>query len=779
MKRQNKGFTLIELLATIIILGLLVTIAYISVSSILNSGNENYYQTQENMLVLAGREYYADHRSELPKEIGEVSFVTLETLIDENYIDPIVDEDGNECNRTTSGVTAQKITDQDYQYYATLICNTYETTGDKSSPTISFSPNKKSSEDSITVTMKITDNSEVASYRYVITKDGDTYYDSTYQTYTGDIEIELTELGLYTITGYAIDSSGNTATRKSGQYSVYEGIDCSTVQITSSTDAGVITNEDISINFTLPSDTYRVEISKRTDGGEYELINSYIGNTISNIVLNTEGTHQVKAVIYDSNGNSCTAATEEYIIDKTGPELSVISKKKTDSTDLTTDDDISDLEDYLNDTWYSGYVVIRGSCSDDNGDCTISYEVTGASTNTDGFVEKDTRNINAEGTSYVTFRATDEAGNVTERTYTIKLSRSKPTLTVTLKKKKNSTDLDDSSDISSLSSYSNNTWYNGYVVARGSCSSASDCTISYKVTGASTNTDGYVSKTTRNINAQGTTTIEFVATDAVGNTTTKTYTIKLDRTAPTVTYNYSGGTYEKSSLKVCATINDSVGLDSAIVQVYTPSTSGTRLTKLSYSSINSTSKEICYTLSGHGTYTFYTRAYDLAGNKQSKSPENSYGYYYQQYVLKSSKSVSILNSSYYVCPNDQNVPTRSQCSSGQYNTLYVSNVKKSDLTVSFTIKLHMNNTETSCYQGQTNTLCIANSSNTCVKTLATFDIDCTPLWTSPGTNVINKTYTVDVSDWSAGTYRIIVDGSTTKFRFKTSSYVLDTFKITS
>lgn len=33
------------------------------------------------MLVLSEREYYADHRSELPDEIGDISIVTLEKLI--------------------------------------------------------------------------------------------------------------------------------------------------------------------------------------------------------------------------------------------------------------------------------------------------------------------------------------------------------------------------------------------------------------------------------------------------------------------------------------------------------------------------------------------------------------------------------------------------------------------------------------------------------------------------------------------------------------------------
>ena len=46
---KKKGFTLIELLATIIILGLLVTITYISARGILDRGNDSYYKNQENM----------------------------------------------------------------------------------------------------------------------------------------------------------------------------------------------------------------------------------------------------------------------------------------------------------------------------------------------------------------------------------------------------------------------------------------------------------------------------------------------------------------------------------------------------------------------------------------------------------------------------------------------------------------------------------------------------------------------------------------------------------
>ena len=314
MKLKNKGFTLVELLATIIILGLLVSIAYVSVSSILNSGDDSYYESQENMLVLAGREYYADHRSELPKEIGDTSNVSLETLVEENYIEQITDKDGNDCDNDNSGVTVQKITEKYFQYYGTLICGAYQTNSDKARPTISFEPNKKSSEDPITVTMKVTDNKEVKSYRYVITKDGEEYQDSGYQTYNGDITINLTELGLYKITGYAIDSSGNTATRESGKYYIYKEINCSTIEFTSNIKAKTWTNKDITLNVSFPDEVFRWDLYTKIDDGEYELTQSYIGNLNSNIILSNNGINQVKIVTYDQHGNSCTTISDHCIL---------------------------------------------------------------------------------------------------------------------------------------------------------------------------------------------------------------------------------------------------------------------------------------------------------------------------------------------------------------------------------------------------------------------------------------------------------------------------------
>ncbi len=777
---RKKGFTLIELLATIIILGLLLTIGFISVRSILDRSNDSYYKSQEDMLILAGREYFADHRGELPKDIGGTSKVTLKTLIEEKYIDPIKDKDGIDCDFENSGVTAQKVTNRDYQYYAILACDGYETTKDEAEPVITFTPNKESSQGSIKVTMKVTDNRGVKSYRYVITKDGEEYNDSDYNEYNGDVTINLTELGLYEITGYAIDTAGNSSSKKSGKYSIYKGIDCSEVKFTSNIKENAYTKNNVSISVDVPDNTYRMEISQKTNNENYKLLNSYIGSANQKINISTEGKHQIKVVLYDQDGNSCTATTGSYNIDKTAPNLNVVLKKKNNATDLNASSNISSLANYANNTWYNGYVVSRGSCTDNVGTCTVSYKVTGASSNTSGFVTGTTRNFNAAGISTIVYRATDAAGNVTSKTYTVKLDRSKPTLSVVLKKKNNSTDLNASSNISSLANYANNTWYNGYVVSRGTCGDGnSGCTVSYKVTGASTNTSGYVTGTTRNINAQGTSTVVYRVTDGAGNTVSKTYTIKLDRTRPTVTYNYSGGTYERRSLRVCANMKDSFGIKNARIQVWKPSyPSGTLLKDTGNVTINATSKEACYTLSGYGTYTFYTLLYDYANNKQSKSPENSYGYYYQTYKLENPRSVTVLNDDYYICPEDREIPSKEECTTGLYDTMYVDNVKVTgNTTVSLRVRLHMNSWSVTWEDNQLRTLCIANTNNKCVKNLDTFSIG-SPGWLGTGETKTLGIYTIDTSSFSAGDYRVIIDGASQKYRFKNTYGMKNTFRVT-
>ena len=332
---KKSGFTLLELLATIIILGLLTTIVIGVILPLLNRGNDEYYKNQENMLVLAARDYFADHRSRLPKEIGETSIVTLKELIEGKYIDPIKDKEGVDCDLEKSTVVVQKITDKDYQYYVTLVCNgdndneeddpTYESEKDKQKPTIVFNPNKESSTNPINIKMIMKDNKGIASYRYVVEKDGSEYYDSEYQNYTTDPTINLTEKGTYRITGYAIDTGGNETTKKSGEYEIYEGISCSEVTFTSTVESETWVKENIDVEVSVPSNTYRYEIELKKDDGTYQIEKTVLGSAKTTITLETSGKHQLKVTIYDRDGNSCNKESEIYYIDKTPPSCPTIT----------------------------------------------------------------------------------------------------------------------------------------------------------------------------------------------------------------------------------------------------------------------------------------------------------------------------------------------------------------------------------------------------------------------------------------------------------------------
>ena len=96
---NNKGFTLIEVVTAVVIMSLLGTIAVTSMMSVLKSGNDKYYKNQEDMVIMAAKEYYSDHKGELPIE----------------------DSKGNTCNGKST-VTVSKIDKEKYKYKVELDC---------------------------------------------------------------------------------------------------------------------------------------------------------------------------------------------------------------------------------------------------------------------------------------------------------------------------------------------------------------------------------------------------------------------------------------------------------------------------------------------------------------------------------------------------------------------------------------------------------------------------------------------------------------------------------
>lgn len=86
-KKINKGFTLIELLITIVIIGLVFTIGYIAVLSIINSSKETKKEINKKFILNASEQYAMEFKdknsfAKYTNDVGETSFcISLGTLL--------------------------------------------------------------------------------------------------------------------------------------------------------------------------------------------------------------------------------------------------------------------------------------------------------------------------------------------------------------------------------------------------------------------------------------------------------------------------------------------------------------------------------------------------------------------------------------------------------------------------------------------------------------------------------------------------------------------------
>lgn len=129
MLKNKKGFTLVELLATVTILGILSTIAIVSVSGLLQKGRNKHYKTAEKQMIQAAQSYAQQNRGALPKTINGTSEIQLNTLIANKYINELKDHTNKvNCDPTNSKVTITKTSQTNYSYKAHLECGKYKTT---------------------------------------------------------------------------------------------------------------------------------------------------------------------------------------------------------------------------------------------------------------------------------------------------------------------------------------------------------------------------------------------------------------------------------------------------------------------------------------------------------------------------------------------------------------------------------------------------------------------------------------------------------------------------
>ena len=191
-KNKTKGFSLVEILAAIVILGLLSTIAIVSVNYILQKAEKEYYKSQKDEIILAAKSYTQDNRNSLPKRVGMRTEITLRTLKDKKYIGKVVDRHKRECNKDKTIVQVYKYDKTHYSYSVILVCPSYKATENSKTnndSTINFEYSGVTSENinyknvKATITMK--DEDKIASYNYIVYRNGTEVKNS------GDIEGKL------------------------------------------------------------------------------------------------------------------------------------------------------------------------------------------------------------------------------------------------------------------------------------------------------------------------------------------------------------------------------------------------------------------------------------------------------------------------------------------------------------------------------------------------------------------------------------------------------------
>ena len=123
MITKNKGFTLIELLGTIVIVGILSTIAIVSIMKLKQNAEEKFNNTQAKIFLVAGQTYFTDNKKLLPTIPLEIKTVNYGKLKTDKYITKLVNSKNQEYDED-SYVQVQRTMDGKYTYAIKLILNT-------------------------------------------------------------------------------------------------------------------------------------------------------------------------------------------------------------------------------------------------------------------------------------------------------------------------------------------------------------------------------------------------------------------------------------------------------------------------------------------------------------------------------------------------------------------------------------------------------------------------------------------------------------------------------
>ena len=280
-----------------------------------------------------------------------------------------------------------------------------------------------------------------------------------------------------------------------------------------------------------------------------------------------------KTIAFNEEGIKYVCA---YGTNKSGETESICEKYKLDKTKPVIGSIVFSGKQGLN-NWFVSDVTVNVTESTD----ALSGIDNNILSPSETSITKDTK-----GTTY-TLTAKDKAGNISSVSYAVKIDKTKPILgTLTISGTKG-----------------NNDWYKSDVVFSvkdGSDSMSGHASTTSSITSITKDTKG--------------TKVILTTKDNAGNTTTKEYIIKMDKTAPTIEMvNPTNGNWTNKNIEITSNFSDNI---SGIV----PSSlawSDDNTNWHNYSNTNTTTFKD--TWSGEGNRTGYNKVCDYAGNCSTTS----------------------------------------------------------------------------------------------------------------------------------------------------------------
>ena len=113
---NRKGFTLIELIATIVLLGIISSISFVSITKVLKQNKIDNCHTLINNIKSAAKEYVSDNRYKNPFSTKRVE-TTAKYLVDNNYLSQPIYDPYEKNEMTSSELTAIKVIIDLYDNY--------------------------------------------------------------------------------------------------------------------------------------------------------------------------------------------------------------------------------------------------------------------------------------------------------------------------------------------------------------------------------------------------------------------------------------------------------------------------------------------------------------------------------------------------------------------------------------------------------------------------------------------------------------------------------------